>query len=183
MAQVQAVWNKLNARERLVAIGAAVVILGWLIGAGLRVGIGSLGLFGGIAVIAILYLKYANPQINWPAPVPLLTLGISAIVALLAALLLLDWIGYLDVLGARALLSLGLNVVGAALMLWGAWQEYQVEKPAMPSFSGTSASATAAPAAPAAEPAAPAPAAPAAEPAAPAPPPPPASDAGEPPSA
>jgi hypothetical protein len=160
MAQVQEVWNKLTQRERLTAIGAGVVILGWLIGAGLRFGVGSLGLFGGIAVIAILYLKYTNTTISWPAPVPLLTLGISAIVALLAALMLFDWLGYLDVLGARALLSLGLNVVGAGLMLWGAWQEYQVEKPSMPSFGGTPSSAPAAaqpgttdaPAAPAAPP-------------------------------
>jgi hypothetical protein len=74
--------------------------------------------------------------------------------------MLFDWLGYLDVLGARALLSLGLNVVGAGLMLWGAWQEYQVEKPSMPSFGGTPSSAPAAaqpgttdaPAAPAAPP-------------------------------
>jgi hypothetical protein len=164
MAQVQEVWNKLNPRERMTAIGAIVVLIGWLVGAGLRVGVGSLGLIGAIAILIIFYLKYTNTSFNWPAPVPLLTLGIAAIVALLAALLLLDWIGYLDVLGARALLSFGLNVVGAALMLWGSWQEYQIERPAMPTFGGTNA------APPSTAPAAPAPpAAPAEPPAAPAP--------------
>jgi hypothetical protein len=64
------------------------------------------------------------------------------------------------------LLSLGLFVVGAAIMVWGAWQEYQIDKPAMPNFStGTSTGTTPPPAAPPPAAAAPPPAA-----AAPAPP-------------
>ena len=63
------------------------------------------------------------------------------------------------------LLALALYVIGALLMVWGAWQEYQVEKPALPNMSASSAStappsatpaASAPPAAPAEAPAAPA---------------------------
>ncbi len=144
MTQVQVVWNKFNPRERLTVIGAIVLIVAWLVGAGLRTGLGSLGPIGAIAVIVILYLKYANPNISWPAPVSLLTLGISALVGLLALLTLIDWIGFLEFLGARGLLALAGNVIGAGLMVWGSFQEYQVEKPAMPNFGGSAAAPNAA---------------------------------------
>lgn len=161
--QVQEVWNKLNPRERLTAIGAGLVVLAWVVGIVARgFGVNSLGLLGAIAVIVVLFLKYApNMNITWPIPVPLITLGISAIVALFAVLTLIDWLGYIELLGATAIISFALYVIGAIIMLWGSWQEYQVEKPAMPNFSGMGSSSSAPP------PAAPPPAAPTA----PAPPP------------
>lgn len=180
MAQVQEIWNKLNPRERLTATGALVIVLAWLVGLVARgLGIGSLGLLGGVAVLVVLYLKYANPDIKWPVAVPLITLGIAAIVAIAALLTLLDWFAYLGILGITGLLSLALFVIGAALMLWGAWQEYQVEKPALPNMSANSASTAPPPAATSsAPPAAPAdapPAAPVAPAEAPSEPPPPSS--------
>jgi len=180
MAQVQEVWNKLNPRERLTAIGAGVVLIGWIVGL-LDYGFGTstLALVGAVAVLVILFLKYSpNQSINWPAPVSLMILGISGIVALLAVIDALRILGLLRFgLGAYALAFI-LTAVGGVLMAWGAWQEYQIEKPAMPNFSGTgstpsttaSANSAPPPTAPAA-PAAPAepPAAPAEPPAAPAP--------------
>ena len=92
MAQVQEIWNKFNPRERLTGIGALIVLLAWIFGIiGRGLGIGSLGLLGAIAVLVVLYLKYANPDIKWPVHVALITLAISAIVALAALLTLLDY--------------------------------------------------------------------------------------------
>ena len=76
MAQVQEIWNKLNPRERLTGIGALVIILGWIVGLTARgLGIGSLGLLGAVAVLVVLYLKYANPDIKWPIHVSLIILA------------------------------------------------------------------------------------------------------------
>ena len=158
MPQVQEVWNKLNPRERLTAIGALVVALGWIIGLAGSFGLGgnTIALLGAIAVLVILFLKYSpNQNITWPAPVPLINLGISAIVALLALLGLVQWLqlaGFGSFLGA-AIIAAIVTAVGAALMIWGSWQEYQLTKPAT-----TSAPASSPP------PAAPPPAAPAAPP-------------------
>jgi len=165
-----AIWEKFNPRERLTAIGAALVILAWLVGVVARgFGLGSVGLVGGIAVLVILYLKYApNQNITWPIPVPLLVLGIAGIVAVLAALDVLTSLRYLGLLGVGiGVLALILEAVGAGLMAWGAWQEYQIEKPAMPNFSsGTSSTPPPPPPPPAAPPTYPtsAPSAPAAPP-------------------
>ena len=166
MAQVQEIWNKFNPRERLTGIGALLVLLAWIFGIiGRGLGIGSLGLVGGIAVLVVLYLKYANPDIKWPIHVSLIVLAVSAIVALAAVLTLLDYFAYIGILGIGGMLSLALYVIGALLMVWGAWQEYQVEKPALPNMSASSTSTgppAATPPATSAPPAAPADAPPAA---------------------
>lgn len=163
MAQLQEAWNKFNSRERMTAAGAGIVILAWIIGLVARgFGVGSIALIGAIAVLAVLYLKYApNQNINWPIAPSLLVLGISAIVALFAVITLLEWLGYTSILGIPGILSLLLYAGGGAVMALGAWQEYQVDKPAMPDFS---ASKTATPPSTPAAPSAPAPSAPAAPP-------------------
>jgi hypothetical protein len=79
-------------------------------------------------------------NVTWPAPVSLLILGISAVVALLALLDLLTWLprlGLAGYFGGGLIITLLLSVAGAALMVWGAWQEYQIVKPAMPNFGST----------------------------------------------
>lgn len=151
MAQFQEVWNKFNPRERISGIGAGLIILGWIVSlASYGVGAGTVALIGAIAVLAILYLKYApNQNITWPAPTSLLILGISAVVALLVLLDLLRVLGVLSFFGATAILAILLEVAGAAVMAWGAWQEYQVDKPAMPDFSPKTATPPATPSAPA----------------------------------
>ena len=135
MPQIQEVWNKLNPRERLTAIGALVVGLGWIIGLAGSFGLGgnTIALVGAIVVLVILFLKYSpNQSVTWPAPIPTIVLAISAIVALLALIGLLQWLslGGLSYFGA-AIIAAIVTAVGAALMAWGAWQEYQVTKPAV----------------------------------------------------
>jgi hypothetical protein len=176
--QVQEVWNKLNPRERLTAIGALVVALSWIVSlAGYGVSAGTISLLGAIAVLVVLFLKYSpNQSITWPAPIPTIVLGISAIVALLALIDVLTSLRYLSLFGfGIGIIALILEAVGAALMAWGAWQEYNLTKPATTSSSAAStappptapppAAPSAAPAAPSAAPLAPvAPAGPTAQP-------------------
>jgi hypothetical protein len=157
VAQVQEVWNKLNPRERLTAIGALIVALSWIVSlAGYGVSAGTISLLGAIAVLAIFYLKYApNQNITWPAPIPTIVLGVSGVVALIAAIDVLTSLRYLGLFGFGAgIIALILEAIGAGLMAWGAWQEYQL----------TTASSPSAPATPAAPPPAAAPPPPAAAP-------------------
>lgn len=151
------VWNKFNPRERMVGLGAAIVIVGWILSLVGSFGLGSniIALLGAIAALVVLYLKYApNQNIAWPAPVPLILLGISGITALLAAVTLLQWV---SILGAFAgflgvgLVSVVVTAIGAGLMVWGSWQEYQVapKTPGTPSAgSGYSSAPPPPPAAP-----------------------------------
>jgi hypothetical protein len=156
VAQIQEMWNKLNPRERLTAWGTLAVIIGWIIGltASYGIGGGGLSLIGAIAVLVIFYLKYApNQTVTWPAPVPTIVLVISAIVAIGALLTLLDMLRFLGLVGygfvAGAILAGVVTAGGAVLMLWGAWQEYQLTAPA------TRPGSTPPPAPPAPEPPAP----------------------------
>jgi hypothetical protein len=167
MAQLQDIWNKFNPRERLSAIGAGVIIIGYVLSLpNYGVGGSVIAVVAGIAVAVILYLKYANPAMVWPAPVSLIVLAISGITALFVLLGFLSWIGVLGIYGGLTLGALLVTVVGTAIMTWGAWQEYQIVKPAMPNFGATTTPTT--PAAPPAHsaPVDPAPAAPPDSPAA-----------------
>src|SRR5207302_305720 len=87
--QLQAMWAKLNANERLVTYGAIIVLIAWLVS---LVGGGGLtyGFITAIIVLVIYWLKYApNQTTTWPLPVQTLVLiitGISAILVLIALL-------------------------------------------------------------------------------------------------
>jgi hypothetical protein len=170
---LQEIWNKFNPRERLSAIGAGVIIVGWLISlTSFGVGGSVLALLAGLIVLGVLYAKHApNLKVAWPVDPSLINLAVSGLAALLVLVGLLSWVGFLGLYGGTALIALLLTVVGTALLVWGAWQEYSAVKPALPAFltsgggTGTSTgaattppagSAAAAPAAPAAPPAAPA---------------------------
>jgi hypothetical protein len=147
VAQVQAVWKNLNPRERLSAIGAGLIILAWIIGLfTYGAGAGTISLLGAIAVLGILYVKYTpTMNVTWPAPVSLLILAISAIVALIEVvdlLRVLPLLGLVGYFGGGIIVSLLLAVVGAIIMVWGAWQEYQIVKPAMPNFGSTTTPTT-----------------------------------------
>jgi hypothetical protein len=124
---VQEIWQKFNANERMAAVGAGIVIVAWLIGIASPYGIGAstVALLGAIALLAVLYFKYGpNQNINWPAPVPVLLLAISGIVALIAVVTLLQWVG-LGGSSITLLLSLIGTVVGAGMMAWFSYQEWQ----------------------------------------------------------
>ena len=132
---VQTWWQKLNANERMAATGAIVVFVVSLLGAG------WLPLIGAAAVLVVYWLKYAPGQsINWPAPIELITLvisaviGISALLGLLAMLSLssfgLGMLGFaggglfggIYLLAVAAVIALA---VGAGMMVLGTWREYQ----------------------------------------------------------
>lgn len=131
-------YSKLNANERLVAIGAVIVIIGWLLGivGTIGIGAGSIPLLGAIAILVIYFLKYSPTQsITWPMPVQTIVLAIAAISAVLALVGALPWLSLLGVLGILGLLATIGSIVGALIMAWGAWQDYQ----AMPKTTPPSA--------------------------------------------
>lgn len=138
MAQVQEFWGKLNANERLVGWGAIIVLGGWLAGVVLGGGIGaSWSFLAAIAVLVIYWLKYApNQSVNWPAPIPTIVLviaGIAALLSLLGLLTLLSLFGGLF-LGffAGYIIAIVVNAIGAVMMAYGAWREYQAMPKASP---------------------------------------------------
>ena len=129
---VQEIWQKFNANERMVATGAVVVIVAWLVGlvVGYGVGASTIGLLGAIVVLAIYYLKYApNQNINWPAPIPTIVLAVAAIAGLLILIQVLQILRFLD---AADLIVAVASIIGGALMAWGAWQEYQAQPKTAP---------------------------------------------------
>jgi hypothetical protein len=134
---VQEIWAKFNANERLVGIGALVIIVSWIVGLVGSYGLGTniLALLGAIAVLVVLYLKYSpTSNVTWPAPVPVILLAITAVVGvveLLGLLQLLSILGALSLFGgifALYLLAAIGTIVGAAIMLWGSYQEWSVSK-------------------------------------------------------
>lgn len=169
MAQVQVVWKSLNPRERLSAIGAGLIVLAWIVGLlSYGAGASTVALLGAIAVLAIFYIKYTPTiKVTWPADVSLIVLGISAIVALIELIDLLrifPALGYIGSFAGGLIVTILLEVAGAAVMVWGAWQEYQLVKPATPDWMGGATSTTPPPAAPASPPPAAPPVAPPAAP-------------------
>jgi hypothetical protein len=136
MRPIREFWAKLRGREQIVATGALVVVAGWILGlvTGYGIGVGTMPLVGAVAILGIYWLKYAPSQtVNWPAPIPAIVLGISAIVAILAVVNLLQWMtlaGALAGLFGAVVLALIVIAIGAGLMAYGAWQEYQASKPA-----------------------------------------------------
>jgi hypothetical protein len=158
VAQFQEILGKLNPRERLSAWGALGIAVGWIVGLTASYGLGgnSLALIGAIAVVVIFYLKYApNQTISWPAPVPTIVLVISGIVALGAVLTLLNLMSFLGIAGgffAGAILASLVTAIGALVMVWGAWQEYQLTAPAAAAGSSSPTMAPPAPSAPVSDP-------------------------------
>ena len=143
MPTITAFWNKLNANERLVGYGIIVILASWLIGLVLGGGIGSSWAFVAAIVVAVIYwLKYApNQSITWPAPVQTIVLVIAGIAALLSILGLLQLLGFLSFLGLGFLIAVLGNAIGAGLMAYGAWMEYQ----AMPKTAAPTAPSSQAP--------------------------------------
>jgi hypothetical protein len=126
VAQIQEMWNKLNANERLVGYGAIIVLVSWIVGL-VAGGSISYGIITAILVLVIYWLKYApNSSVNWPLPVPTLVLvitGISAVLVVLSVLpvLALGFFFY----GGIWVLAFIADVVGVIVMVYGAWREYQ----------------------------------------------------------
>jgi hypothetical protein len=156
MAQVQEVWNKLNPRERFTTFGVGMIVVGFLLSAlDYSAGGTTLSLLAALGVLVVFYLKYTNQSINWPAPVPTIVLGLSAVALVAAALEVLRWVSFI-LNNLFGLWSFGtiIILVGSIVMVWQSWIEYQATQPA--SSSAASAAPTAgAPGAAARPPAAP----------------------------
>jgi len=120
------VWAKLNANEKIVGYGIVVVVISWVLGLVGGAGFGGGALIPAIVVGVIYWLKYASKTpINWPLPVATIVLiitGIEAILALLALLGLLSLFAFFGIIYLIAILG---NAVGAGIMAYGAWKEYQ----------------------------------------------------------
>ena len=128
---VQACWNKLNANEKLVMYGAGIVVVAFILGAvgGGLYSYGNVALVSAIAVAVIYWLKYSPNQITWPAPVQTIVLGIAGIAAALALLAGLFSLSAIASLWGLATIA---TAVGAVIMAWGAYKEYQAMPKATP---------------------------------------------------
>lgn len=128
---VQEFWRKLNANERMVATGAIVVLVGWLLGVVFGGGIGaSWSFLAAVAVLVIYWLKYSpNQSITWPAPVQTIVLivaGIAAVLSLLGLLTVLSFFGgFFLGFFVGYLIAIVINAIGSVMMALGAWREYQ----------------------------------------------------------
>jgi len=150
---------KLTAHEKMYGAGAIVLVVGWLVGlilasqnycasyAGQSVCSGSfnwfthehgmdlglIALLAAIAGIVLLYLKYApNTNITWPAPLPVIMLGVGGVAFVCAALtLLLGFLDAKDVLDSARFMWYVADialVAGGALMAYPAYLDYQTIK-------------------------------------------------------
>ena len=158
MAQVQEVWNKLNPRERFTTFGVGMVVVGFLLSVlDYSAGGTTLSLLAALGVLVVFYLKYSpNSNVNWPAPVPTIVLGLSVVALIAAALEVLRWVSFIlnNLLGLWSAGTI-IILVGTIVMVWQSWLEYQAAQPASSAAAPAAPAASAAPAAPA-EPAAPA---------------------------
>ena len=144
---------KITARERMIGIGAIVVVVGWLIGlilgskdvcatyAGQKICAGSqnyfthehgtdlglLALLAAIAGIVVIYLKYApNMKINWPAPLPVIMLAIGGVAVGASALMLV--LAFLDAKDFMDFVPITMWIAMIAMVVGGAlmaWPAYQ----------------------------------------------------------
>jgi hypothetical protein len=143
---------KLTQNEKLIGIGAAVVAVAWLLGvlitdswysaSGAQT-MGLLAVVAAVAAVVILYLKYApNMSITWPAPLPVIFLGIAAVAGVVALFGLLQaftydpFAGFGNLIGAKAnkpimlyVVALGV-VAGAGLMVYAAYLDWTASKTA-----------------------------------------------------
>lgn len=141
---------KLTKNEKLIGIGAVVVVVAWVLGlvitdswysaSGAQT-MGLLALVAAIVAVVVLYLKYApNMNITWPAPLPVILLGIAAVAGVVALIGLLQaftydpFAGYGNLIGAKAnkpimlyVAALGV-VVGAGLMVYAAYLDWTASK-------------------------------------------------------
>lgn len=121
-----ALWNKLNANEKLVGYGIGITVVSWVLGLVGGLGFGGGALIPAIVVGVIYWLKYeSKTPIAWPLPVATIVLIITGIEALLTLISLLGFGFVLAVFGIIAFLALVINAIGAGVMAYGAWKEYQ----------------------------------------------------------
>jgi hypothetical protein len=108
-------------------------------------GIGFLGLLAAVAALALIYVKYTPTiKVTWPAPIAVIQLAIAAVAGIVALLLL--WYNFSNSQDWGKVTGLGITgfpgwpitdwiavlgvVAGGALMVWGAYQEWTLNKTA-----------------------------------------------------
>lgn len=138
MAVLSEIWRKLGAGERLAVVGAGLIVLSWVLGLVMSgffglAGAGGVSLLGAIALVVVVYLKHApKTSITWPAPYPVILVGIGLVVGVLALIELLNAIRWLGLLASFLDFSFWvpfiLYVVGAALIAWGTFQVWQASR-------------------------------------------------------
>ena len=151
---LQEIMAKINPREKLIGIGAAVAVVGWVLGLVITNGwygysgsqtTGLGAVIAAIVAVVVLYLKYApGTNITWPAPVPVILLAVAAVAAVLGLLGLFQAFSY-DPCGGLCsafnaygggkpvtiYLAAGAVLVGGGIMAWGAYQEWTLSKTAV----------------------------------------------------
>ena len=129
----QQLMSKLNANEKQVIYGAAIVVVAFVISlvSGFGYVIGSSGdLAAAVAIAVIYWLKYQPSPINWPIPPQTLVLGIAAVSAFFAVVAVVTWLGSIGL--SLYSLSVILNAIGCGWMAYYAWNEYQTVPKAAP---------------------------------------------------
>jgi hypothetical protein len=147
---------KLTKNEKMIGIGAVVVAVAWVLGilitdswysASGSQTMGLLALIAAVAAVVVLYLKYApGMTIAWPAPLPVILLGIAAVAGVLALIGLVQALTYDPCQGLCGNLGLGPGfkydkpitiylaaagvVVGAGLMVYAAYLDWTASKTA-----------------------------------------------------
>jgi hypothetical protein len=117
---------KLNANEKQVMYGAAIVVVAFIVGlvSGFGYVSGASGdLAAAVAIAVIYWLKYQPNPINWPIPPQTLVLGIAAVSAFFAVLAVIGWLAFIGL--SLYSLAVILNAIGCGVMAYAAWNEYQ----------------------------------------------------------
>lgn len=139
---------KLNQNEKFIGGGACLAVIGWILGLVLTGWYGSSGaqatgllvVAASIALIVVLYLKYApNQNVTWPVTLPLLFLILAAVAGIFALLGLVQAFTY-DPFGGLCNNQLVSNLcpskpitlyvavlvvlAGAAIAVYGAYLEW-----------------------------------------------------------
>jgi hypothetical protein len=137
-------FGKLSSNEKLAVYGSAATLIGGIVG-GTVSALGWLAFVAAIAMLAIVFLPQLSPSTSLPGSKGSLMLicgAVAGIIMVLALLTILGLLGtYFAVLPLNAIFFL-IAVVGAVVMAWAGWQEFQSEggKFQVGTASGTSAS-------------------------------------------
>ena len=126
-------WASLSSNDKLAVYGAAAVIIGALLGAGIS-GLIWLALLAAIAMLVIVFLPMMSPNTTLPGGRGSLMVaagGIAAIAAVLALLLAFSnpfgGLGFWFEFAPLNAIFFLIAVVGGLVMGWAGWQAFQAE--------------------------------------------------------
>jgi hypothetical protein len=122
-------FNKLTANEKLAVYGSAAVIIAGIVGLGVG-GIGLLAVLAAVGMLAIVFLPQFSPNTNLPGSKGSLMLilgGVAAVIMLLGFLQVAGALGFWFELQPVGAIFFLIAVVGALVMAWAGWQEFQAE--------------------------------------------------------